>query len=271
MMHGDKDLSTAPVEGPAAVRDWTYVPGAVVAELGGVVIRRFHPNDRSEVRKICADTGYLGGPVDPLFQDRELFADYLTSYFTDHEPESTFIVDQRGQIAGYMMGCRDTRRLRRKEPWQFLRLGLIGGFRLLSGRYNRASRKFVWWVLTKGRKEIPFTPPDTWAHFHVNLLPDARGIAGSRLLFDVFLAYLRDSGAPGVYGQMASYDGRRGLALFERYGFKVLGMRGVSKYRDLRSEPVMLCTIARELAGFAGLEAERARARVSRRVGGDES
>ena len=57
------------------------------------IIRPYHPADRPALRAICADTGFLGQPIDPIFEDRELFADYLTAYYTDEEPESIFVCE----------------------------------------------------------------------------------------------------------------------------------------------------------------------------------
>jgi hypothetical protein len=50
-------------------------------------------SDREAVRKLCCETGFLGEPIDPVYQDRELFADFLTTYYTDHEPESCFLLE----------------------------------------------------------------------------------------------------------------------------------------------------------------------------------
>jgi len=65
------------------------------------LVRKYRPEDRDAVRWICCQTGMLGHPIDPVFQDRELFADYLTSYYTDMEPESCFVVEHRGKVVGY--------------------------------------------------------------------------------------------------------------------------------------------------------------------------
>jgi hypothetical protein len=43
-------------------------------------IRRFQASDREAIRRLCCDTGFLGNPIDPVFEDREIFADYLTRY-----------------------------------------------------------------------------------------------------------------------------------------------------------------------------------------------
>jgi len=35
--------------------------------VGRHVIRPYRPGDRAAVRAICADTGFLGQPIDPVF------------------------------------------------------------------------------------------------------------------------------------------------------------------------------------------------------------
>src|SRR6478752_10460390 len=70
-------------------------------------IRGYKASDRVAVRKLCCATGFLGSPIDPVFQDRELFADFLTTYYTDHEPESSFVLEVDGEIRGYLLGSRN--------------------------------------------------------------------------------------------------------------------------------------------------------------------
>ena len=70
------------------------------------LIRGYRRTDREAVRKLCCDTGFLGHPIDPVYQDRELFADFLTTYYTDHEPESCFLLEVDGEIRGYLLGSR---------------------------------------------------------------------------------------------------------------------------------------------------------------------
>jgi len=35
-----------------------------------------------------------------------LFADFLTTYYTDWEPESSFVIEIDGEIRGYLLGSR---------------------------------------------------------------------------------------------------------------------------------------------------------------------
>jgi len=210
------------------------------------VVRPYRPEDRETLRAICADTGFLGKPIDPAFEDRELFADYLTAYYTDVEPESTFVCEIDGVVKGYLMGSRFPKK---KEAYERRTLpGLVarGLWRYFTRPYNAASRKYVHWILTQARKEQPFTPPDI-PHFHFNIRPEARSVGATRELVDIYLKYLVDNGEKQVYGQVVTYESRRGTRMFERYGFKVIDQREVTKYRDVYEGKIHLFTILKDL------------------------
>ena len=70
------------------------------------IIRSYRASDRDAVRHLCCETGFLGEPIDPVYEDRQLFADFLTTYYTDHEPESSFVLEVDGEIRGYLLGSR---------------------------------------------------------------------------------------------------------------------------------------------------------------------
>jgi ribosomal protein S18 acetylase RimI-like enzyme len=207
-------------------------------------IRKFQAADRARVRELCCETGFLGNPIDPVFEDRELFADYLTAYYTDWEPESAFVLLLNGEICGYLLGSRRPFRQQCYAFYQNVSLFLRGARRY--SRYNAASRKFVQWVLSTAWREVPAAPRRT-AHFHINLLPEARHLSTTRALADSYLKYLHEHGEKRVYGQMVVFEDRRGTKMFERYGFKVLNRAEITKYRDLHPHPVYLCTVVKDL------------------------
>ena len=211
------------------------------------LIRPYRAEDRGAIRAICADTGFLGQPIDPVFEDRELFADYLTSYYTDAEPESTFVCELDGEVKGYVMGSRFPKKKAMFEARTLPGLVLRGLWRYFTRPYNAASRRYVHWILTQARKEVPFTPPDI-PHFHFNIRPEARSVAATREMVDAFLQYLYDHGEKQVYGQVVTYESRRGDRMFARYGFRVIDQREVTKYRDLYPGKIQLFTILKDLA-----------------------
>ena len=214
------------------------------------IIRPLARSDREAVRMLCCATGFLGNPIDPVFEDRELFADYLTAYYTDWEPESAFVLEVDGEVRGYLLGSRRPLRQQWHGFYQNLSIFFRGLFHYR--KYNEASRKFVRWILLQGWKEVPAAPRRT-AHFHINLLADARKVATTRALIDAYLAYLKEHGEKRVYGQMVTFESRRGARLFERYGFKVLNRSEITKYRDLFPGPVFLCTVVKDLEAHTSL------------------
>lgn len=226
-----------------------------------IAMRRYEAADRERVRELCCETGFLGRPIDPVFEDRELFADYLCAYYTDWEPESAWVLLVNGEIRGYLLGSR---RPLRQQLYNLCNNGAL----FLRGmtryrRYNAASKKFVHWILRQAWREVPAAPRRT-AHFHINLLADARSVANARSLVDSYLRYLHEMGEKRVFGQMVVFEDRRGTKMFARYGFKVLNKTEITKYRDLHPEPVYLCTVIKDLDANDRLYA-RGEARKTRR------
>lgn len=193
---------------------------------------------------MCCETGFLGKPIDPVFSDRELFADYLTSYYTDWEPESCFVLEQNDEVKGYLMGSR--RPFLHQLHSFLLNLNLFGRGVIRYPRYNAASKAFVRWILLNAWREVP-AAPHRLPHFHFNMLPEAQSIAGTRELLVHFFSHLRAHGDKQVFGQVVTFEDRRGARLFERYGFQVVAKKEITKYRALRDEPVYLCTVVKNL------------------------
>ena len=207
-------------------------------------IRSYRPDDRQAVRKLCCDTGFLGSPIDPVYEDRQLFADFLTTYYTDHEPESSFVIEYEGEIRGYLLGCRKPLLNQLYSFWQNVSLFLKALTRYF--RYNERSRRFIRWTLVHGWREVPAAPRRV-PHFHINLLPDARRMSTTRALMSAYLSYLYRSGENRVYGQIVTFESRRGEEMFERYGFKVLNRAEITKYKAFYPQSVYLSTVIKNL------------------------
>src|SRR5438046_1922556 len=169
------------------------------------LIRGYRRSDREAVRKLCCDTGFLGDPIDPVYEDRELFADFLTTYYTDHESESCFLLEMDGEIRGYLLGSRKPLRNQLyalyQNVWLFFR-ALTRYF-----RYKARSRRFIRWLLVHGWREVPAAPRRT-PHFHVNLLPAPRTVSTTRALIRAYLRYLHRSGEQRADRQVVTFDSR---------------------------------------------------------------
>lgn len=209
-----------------------------------VIVRPYEPRDREAIRWLCCETGFLGKPIDTVFEDRELFADYLTAYYTDIEPESCFVLEQDGAVKGYLLGSRRPFRQQVHSFFHNFQLFLRGMSRY--GRYNPATREFIHWILRNSWKEVPAAPRRT-AHFHFNVLPEAQSIAGTRLMLNTYFDYLRAAGEKAVFGQLVTFESRRGAKVLERYGFRVIEKREITKYRGKHPEAVYLTTVIKQL------------------------
>ncbi len=210
----------------------------------GIKIRPYAAEDRAAVRRLCCETGFLGKPIDPVFEDRELFADYLTAYYTDIEPESSFVLEQDGVVKGYLLGSR--RPFRQQWHGFFHNLRLFGVGMARYPRYNAATREFIRWILRNSWREVPAAPRRT-AHFHFNVLPEAQSVAGTHAMLNAYFDYLRLCGEKAVFGQLVTFESRRGAKLLERFGFRVIEKKEITKYRGRHPEPVYLTTVIKQL------------------------
>ncbi|MEW6235432.1 MAG: GNAT family N-acetyltransferase [Candidatus Omnitrophota bacterium] len=211
------------------------------------IIRPYSPADRETVRHICCETGFSGDPIDPLFCDRDVFADFFTRYYTDWEPENSFVSETDGQVTGYLLGCL------RCRYNQFVNIGLFAGViapkaaaRLFMGRYDAQSRAFLKWCVLKGWKETPQAPPMA-GHFHFNLLPEYRNTGAGKRMYLEFEKLASQQGVKRIYGQIQTFDDRRSERVFQRFGFTLLDRREISRFRSFHDRAVYVSTFVKEL------------------------
>ncbi len=210
-----------------------------------IIIRPYSPTDRDSIRFICCETGFSGEPVDPLFCDRHAFADFFTKYYTDWEPESSFVGEVDGKVVGYLNGCLRYRYHGFAEKCIIASLVPKVCWRIVSGDYNQQSRSFLRWCILHGNKETPAFPKQS-AHFHFNILPEYRNSGIGLRLFNRFVEHLNEHKTKRVYAQLQTSDNKRTLRLFNRFGFVVTERREISKFRAFHDEKIYVTTIVRE-------------------------
>lgn len=189
------------------------------------VIRPYRPEDRDAVRQICCDTAYRNKGAEYMFEDREIHADYWSSYYTDITPDEVRVVELNGEVIGYFFGCHDTAAFRRHMarrivPWCLAR----ALWRLATGRYKTAvTRRYLWFMITKAAgEEAEMDMTRFPAHYHCNLTDASRGLKLYTQMTLEFLDRLEAAGVPGIHGFITE-PAKRGIwdTFEKRYSDKV--------------------------------------------------
>ena len=183
-------------------------------------IRPYEPRDRSALRQICCDTADAGQPSENFFPDREVLADLVTKYYTECEPQSTFVADDDGHVVGYITGCLSTNRFLRAMMWRIVPAtfvkALFRGVLWHPQTVRLVRTNFGLWL--KGdyrRKETIRGYP---AHLHVNVRERFRGQKLGQRLVETFCDRARAAKANGVHASVSA-ENVQGRRFFEGLGF----------------------------------------------------
>ncbi len=185
------------------------------------VIRPYQASDRDALRQIAYDTALMGRSADAFFEGEEFLKDALTAYFTDHEPESSWIAEVDGAIAGYVIAARDESRmwkcfLLRILPEllvEFLRSGMI--FKVTNLRLVKGV--IAGWF--SGELKAPDLSKEYPAVLHINIKDGLRGAGAGTALLNVLLDSFRRDGVKGI--RLATMSDK-GASFFKKNGFTQL-------------------------------------------------
>ncbi|HVU99800.1 MAG TPA: GNAT family N-acetyltransferase [Verrucomicrobiae bacterium] len=207
----------------------------------GARVRRYRESDRPAIRRLCCDTGFLGNPIDPVFHDREIFADLFTGPYLEREADWAFVAEVDGKVVGYLLGsvCKwfDLMQMRNGLPIASKTVG-----KLLTGRYasHPRSKRFVRWLLTTGYWEQPKHPAGA-AHLHFNLQNEYRGRGIARRLWEAYEERLHAAGVKECYGSFFSHPRRRPEQAYARYGFSVFDRRRTTLFHPEMRDVEIVC------------------------------
>ena len=203
-------------------------PQRVVMEPSSFAfVRRYEPRDRASVRQICCDTADRGRSFEGFFHDREVFADFLTGYYTDWEPEALWVAEHKDQVIGYVTGCLDADRYRRVMAWWIIPRGVLRGLSrgiLCSLETWRLLKAVIKTWQAGGLRVISFEKYP--AHLHVNLREDFRGHGMGQRLVERFIQQVGERGLPGLRASVRR-DSHSACRFFERMGFAIINRHRV--------------------------------------------
>ncbi len=223
-----------------------------MSEISPSVIRKYRHEDRAAVRHICCETGFLGEPQEAVFHGRDVFADMWSSYWTDYEPESAFVAEWEGRVAGYLLGCLDTERQERifkKEiAGKLFRKALRQGFFIKprnAATVSRMIRSIVKGELSIPQDEIQAEYP---AHLHTNIAdPELRGRGLGWKMMEAYFDYLRDNDVKGLHLGTTSHN-KQAVPFYHRCGFEIIVKQRFTGYDfAIPDPPLYLLYFARKL------------------------
>ncbi len=186
------------------------------------LIRPYQPADRDAVRRICCVTAFRNAGARAVFGDERLCADYFSQYYTDVEPDLSYVAEIEGRPVGYLFGCLDARRYtavmaRRIGPSVAARA--IG--HVARGRHRDSSlRRYLWWALAwSWRESLPVSFDDFPGHYHVNVLPEAQNQELYSRFCLVYLRAFEARGGSGIHGLLTEREhGGAFDRIVRRYG-----------------------------------------------------
>ncbi|MFB0565944.1 MAG: GNAT family N-acetyltransferase [Candidatus Aminicenantaceae bacterium] len=184
-------------------------------------VRPYLPKDREKIRLLCCDTGYLGNPVEKIFQDRKWFADLNTKYYLNYEFDSCFVAESKEEIVGYVLGS--TNPLKYNLLFYTLiasPLFFIALFKCLTKKYDEISRAYIKRLVFRGSFERPRRPRRS-AHFHINVKDGYRKKGVGKALVQTLFRHFLSKNVDRVYGELIHIDQLRDEILYTSHGFKI--------------------------------------------------
>jgi len=190
--------------------------------MNKINIRPYKKEDRPFLRTLCCDVADRGGPIDNSFPDREVAADMLTKYYTDYEPESSFVAESNGRLVGYINGCMDNRRYGLVMVWILMPALLARAFKrglffkpqvhqLIGGALRNWRRAFTW------RKKSFHSHQ---GHLHIGIAQDFRGQKVGRGLINALAGHAVGLGITEL-GASVHGGNKAACVFFEAQGFVV--------------------------------------------------
>jgi len=211
-------------------------------------IRPYQPQDRAGLRQICCDTADAGQPVERFFPDREVFGDLLTNYYTEHEPQSVFIADDRGEVVGYVTGCVDTNRFVRVMAWRIVPMvlvkALVRGTLWHPQTIRLLKPNLSMWVKSGAHQSEALD--DYPAHLHVNVREGFRGQRLGQRLVETFCERAKAAGVRGVHAGVSA-ENPRAVHFFQELGFVELQRQRRFRKPDDPTRLVETITFGRRL------------------------
>ena len=164
-------------------------------------IRKYSVSDGDAIENIHFETGFLGRSMQELLSNTALWSREI-AYYLEKEPESIFVLESKGVVVGYLLGCLDDTKMNTAALFLTTRIKNFLQSIFLS-RKDRVFWRSQFLVLLKivfgFSGERRFNTPVNAGHFHINLLPQVRGRQYGTKLLHHFERYARTHGVSCIH------------------------------------------------------------------------
>lgn len=193
-------------------------------------IIRYKPEHRERVRRILWDTGFGGESMDGLFDDMDLLVDANALYYTDYDWSHNFLAVADGEIAGYLLGCPDTKLYEKRMKEEVIPHILR---KLAAGRYKITPKNLLFLrrsILCLLRGEAISPPVDQYpAHLHIDFDARFRRTGLGTRIMRTYLDYLRGLGVGGVHLGTSSFH-KSALPFYRKLGFTIHARKRITEH-----------------------------------------
>ena len=172
------------------------------------------------VRQVCCDVADGGEAIESFFPDRNFAGDILTAYYTDYEPESSFVAVSEGKVVAYINGCLDNRR------YGLVMLFLIMPRVMMKGLVRGVFWRVEFWQILKAtlknwRRLISWRQESFHSHqghMHIGVSKLFRHQRVGEQLVHTFLKYVKEHKTQHVTASVHESN-TAACRFFERLGF----------------------------------------------------
>ena len=196
-------------------------------------IRPYRPGDRAGLGNVCIRTAAAGEDATGDYVDPSILPEIFAAPYAVLEPDLAFVVEDDGEVVGYVLGTADTptfvRRFR--EEW----LPVVGASHPPPTGEPASPDELMAYLLHHPERMLVPEVVAWPAHVHIDLLPPYQRRGLGRGLMETFVAALRKAGVPVLHLSMLSAN-VRARAFHDRLGFEVLEVPGTGEltYLGLR-------------------------------------
>ncbi len=193
--------------------------------MNNITIRPYQASDRDRLRYICYETGFMGDSPEFYWKDRKSFQIMWCGYYTDVEPESTFVGVIDEKVVGYVLGCVDS-----KKAWDPIQIGISHAIKR-GCIFRPGTSKTMVRTLSDVATEIIVhhnLPPkvfkdDRWpSHLPIDILEEGRGVKIGQKLIMTLIEYMKSKGSPGLHLETL-YENVNAIKFFKHCGFSIFG------------------------------------------------